>query len=1024
MEKSTNNRTIKVHYKMYKDGKHWVVAGIATALLGGGLLGVQLNAQADTTTTTTTNTTKMAQSSTIDNNQSVTKNEESKVTTNVDNSKKLTSSTAATKPTSSAADSTTTKATTDNAADQVAVNAEAANATKKEESVPQAAKPKETTTTNDTKTETTDQTKAANKTVQPVPVKTKTSQKNSRATTDIASGVDGTVNWRIDNNYNLHFGAGTMGEAGHGWHNNKVAKIIVEGKVILPSNSSNLFSYMNNLVEIDGADLFDTSHVTDMSGMFCYSNALTSLNVSNWDVSQVKDMSNMFAECSALTSLDVSKWNTGNVENLQSMFLVDHDAWYSSSLTFLDVSNWDVSHVTNMSSVFDGLDKLKSLDVSKWNTSNVTTMNWMFDKLSSVNKLDVSNWDTSNVTEMLGTFSGVKLNTIDVSKWNTKKVQTTRYMFSNNPNLTNLNLASWDMSNINDASVMFLGDDSLRLLVLGNNDKLQNTSLSDVPNNSQYTGYWRNVGTGTVTDPNGKYILSSADLMNNYNGSMADTYVWQPRVASSLDAHDSTLIAGPKQQWNAQDNFTGATDTNGQSVNFSQVKVNGTVNTSKPGEYPITYSYVDSTGATISKTITVTIVASKANITVHDTTVIAKPGATWNPADNFSSATDANGQALNITQLTHSGTVDLTKPGTYQVTYSYTDVAGNEISQVATIKVVADQSNVDGKNMVIIAGPDATWNPKDGFTAGTNAEGQPINFDDVKVMGADKVDPKTPGEYVVTYQYTDPTTGKVVTKDVTIDVVQSKASVNGHDSTIASGTTWSPADNFDGSTNAYGYSQDLRYVTVTGTVDTTKAGVYQITYSYTDIAGNKFTKVVNVTVTKSDDGGTTPTDPTNPTDPDNPTTPTDPTNPTDPDNPTTPTDPTNPVEPGNPTEPNIPSTPLEPSEPATPGEPNQPKPEEPSNPAMPDLPNTSVKPSNPGNQPGHDNHVNEPVAKPETVNSGKNNLSAKAQASKTAQAKLPQTNESKASASVLTVAGLVILALIGGSLGLTKKKRN
>lgn len=59
-------------------------------------------------------------------------------------------------------------------------------------------------------------------------------------------------------------------------------------------------------------------------------------------------------------------------------------------------------------------------------------------------------------------------------------------------------------------------------------------------------------------------------------------------------------------------------------------------------------------------------------------------------------------------------------------------------------------------------------------------------------------------------------------------------------------------------------------------------------------------------------GGTTPTDPTDPTTPTNPTDPTTPTNPTNPTNPTDPTTPTNP------TDPTTPTNPTDPTDPGTP----------------------------------------------------------------------------------------------------------
>ncbi|WP_429966743.1 mucin-binding protein [Enterococcus sp. AZ058] len=49
-------------------------------------------------------------------------------------------------------------------------------------------------------------------------------------------------------------------------------------------------------------------------------------------------------------------------------------------------------------------------------------------------------------------------------------------------------------------------------------------------NSSYYTGYWQNVGTGTIDAPYGEHILKSEELVLTYDGTtMADTYVWQPR---------------------------------------------------------------------------------------------------------------------------------------------------------------------------------------------------------------------------------------------------------------------------------------------------------------------------------------------------------------------------------------------------------------------------------------------------------------------------------------------------------------
>ncbi|MGM0162023.1 mucin-binding protein [Enterococcus sp. DIV1059_2] len=114
--------------------------------------------------------------------------------------------------------------------------------------------------------------------------------------------------------------------------------------------------------------------------------------------------------------------------------------------------------------------------------------------------------------------------------------------------------SSLDLSNFDSSSVIsslgagmneFLGNALyLKELKLGPNFSFvgwKNSSSNPYPVNlsepsdmygfhsSYYTGYWQNVGNGTVDAPYGDYVYSSKDLVMSYDGaSMADTYVWQP----------------------------------------------------------------------------------------------------------------------------------------------------------------------------------------------------------------------------------------------------------------------------------------------------------------------------------------------------------------------------------------------------------------------------------------------------------------------------------------------------------------
>ncbi|EAE7066940.1 cell surface protein [Listeria monocytogenes] len=91
------------------------------------------------------------------------------------------------------------------------------------------------------------------------------------------------------------------------------------------------------------------------------------------------------------------------------------------------------------------------------------------------------------------------------------------------------------------------------------------------------------------------------------------------------------------------------------------------------------------------------------------------------------------------------------------------------------------------------------------------------------------------------------------------------ATIKAHDSTIYVGDKWSAEDNFDSAVNSVGAAVSFDDVEVEGTVDTTKASVYPVTYSF---AGESVT--INVTV-KAKDLPAPPVTPTKPVVPIQPT---------------------------------------------------------------------------------------------------------------------------------------------------------
>ena len=183
---------------------------------------------------------------------------------------------------------------------------------------------------------------------------------------------------------------------------------VASGTVYLPKDSSRIFSIyvgyedtikvVSNLSSLDMKG-FNTSNVTNMSGMFYNCIILTSLDLSGFDTSNVTNMSDMFYDCNYLSELNLSSFNTSNVTNMGDMFF---GCW---SLTSLKLRNFNTSKVMSMCGMFEYCTALTSLDVSRFDTSNVTDMNSMFSYCTGLTNLDVRSFDTSNVTDMSYMFS-------------------------------------------------------------------------------------------------------------------------------------------------------------------------------------------------------------------------------------------------------------------------------------------------------------------------------------------------------------------------------------------------------------------------------------------------------------------------------------------------------------------------------------------------------------------------------------------------------------------------------------------
>ncbi|UTT43528.1 immunoglobulin-like domain-containing protein [Exiguobacterium aurantiacum] len=190
-----------------------------------------------------------------------------------------------------------------------------------------------------------------------------------------------------------------------------------------------------------------------------------------------------------------------------------------------------------------------------------------------------------------------------------------------------------------------------------------------------------------------------------------------------------------------------------------------------------------------------------------------------------------------------SGAVDVKKPGVYVLTYTVKDRAGNEGKAVRRITVKDTVKPV----LTGVKAKTILWNSrfdaKAGITATDNINGNLTKI--IKVSGT--VNVKKVGSYNLTYSVTDKsgntTTAvrKIVVKDHLKPVISgAKSKTIKFKSNFKPLTGVTAKDNVDGTLT--------KSVKVTGKVNTQRKGVYPLTYTVKDKAGNSAIVKVKITV--------------------------------------------------------------------------------------------------------------------------------------------------------------------------------
>ena len=257
---------------------------------------------------------------------------------------------------------------------------------------------------------------------------------------------------------------------------------------------------------------------------------------------------------------------------------------------------------------------------------------------------------------------------------------------------------------------------------------------------------------------------SCTDAAGNDATPVARTVTVQPDTTPptlSLTGSSSvTIIVGASY---TDDGATCSDLVDGATIPITPTVVSNTVDTAQVGTYAVTYSCTDeanNSATQVSRTVivqtAVTPDTTPPDITLTgSSSVTITVGASY--TDDGATCSDlVDGATIPITPTVVSNTVDTTQTGTYAVTYSCTDAAGNDATPVArTVTVQPDTtpptlSLTGSSSVTIIVGASYT---DDGATCSDLVDGATIPITPTVVSNT--VDTAQVGTYAVTYSCTD-----------------------------------------------------------------------------------------------------------------------------------------------------------------------------------------------------------------------------------------------------------------------------
>ncbi|MFD1420259.1 BspA family leucine-rich repeat surface protein [Lactiplantibacillus songbeiensis] len=640
------------------------------------------------------------------------------------------------------------------------------------------------------------------------------------------------------------------------------------------TNMAGMFKW-SALTDLQIGD-WQTGHVTNMGHMFEQAD-LVKLDLNRWDVSQVVNMTGMFKLMPNLRDLQISNWQTHQLTKMAGMFMGIRDL---TPLTTLDIANWDTSHVTSFDQLFRDQSHLHNLDVSRWDVRQIESMDYAFADTGLL-AIDLGDWQLQPYVHMTRALNSTDLGRIRINgtfrPYDADIFPTPKVMDGNSDTGHWYNLATNQKYTSSELVDLYHKVDNQGNPIepgpLATYIWRPDRSLLEVQNDVkiyQYTPWQAGLVISKLLGDHGNPIdpatVPAEDLVVTavdtsklgkqlvhikYTSSYGKvleketTVEVVPAGKATLTGRDVLLIAGPKHTASQLASLFSGTNEQGQPLTLNDVTVSWVDMNGEPldqpdltqvGQYWGRFSY-QTDNVTLTQASQLTVLPSRALVQLTPATVVVGPNASFNLDDHLL-IWDAFGQPLSSTSagvsvhwVTGPQLRATQATGRYTATVSYTDIAGNQLTDTATMRLISSQANIlTVPSLKVLQG--TTFDPTQTVIAAWDAAGQPLAS--TQLTYASTVDPSKLGQYWVKASYQDEVGNAPIIKWVPVTVIQPvKISLKTPPLLIAGPkTTFDPQQLIEQVQDENGQTVPLNQVSVVSNVNPQRVGTYPVTVSY------------------------------------------------------------------------------------------------------------------------------------------------------------------------------------------------